>query len=207
MQQRSDEWFSARCGKFTASGAKDLLTSGRGGKPSVTRSDYIARVACERMTGQVIPGPTSYAMERGKELEPDGLTAYEMVMGCDVQQAGFVAHPDKPFAGCSPDGLIGSDGLVEIKCPLSHAKHLDYLRNGTQATEYAAQVHMQLLCTDRQWCDVFSYHPEFPNHVQLARTRVHRDAEWDEKLNAALDAGEADVLEILEELQALKAAA
>jgi hypothetical protein len=107
----------------------------------------------------------------------------------------------------SPDGLLGDDGLLEIKCPASQAKHLAALRDGSHANEYRWQIQGQLWVTGRQWCDAVSYDPRFPSGLQLAITRVQRDEKVIKELEAACIKAHAEVDAIVEELRNLKEAA
>lgn len=124
-----------------------------------------------------------------------------------VDEVGFVPHPTLTNVGCSPDGLVGEDGLLEIKCPASMAKHLDALRTGAHATEYRWQLQGQLWVAGRRWCDVVSYDPRFPDGLQLAITRVTRDDVSFKALEQACIAANAEVDAIVSELQQLRKAA
>lgn len=174
MQQRSDEWFAARCGKATASRFADVMATVKTGE-SADRRNYRAQLVCERLTGKPAETFTNRSMQIGTEREPDARVMYEATTGECVNEADFVLI-EGLRAGASPDGLIGDDGLIEIKCP-NPATHIDYLRlpDGECPRAYFWQVQGQMLATGRQWCDFVSYHPEFPGELQIVVRRVQRD--------------------------------
>lgn len=198
--QESADWMAARCGMFTASRASDLMARTKSG-PSASRGNLLALLAVERLTGHPVETYQNDAMRRGTELEGEARDAYSFATGEPVQESGFVACGKLPRTGCSPDGLIGDDGLVEIKCPASMAKHLDALRNNSHAQEYRWQLQHQLLVTDRQWVDAVSYDPRFPEHLQLAIVRVRRDDEAIQSLITEITAADAEVEATVRELQ------
>lgn len=172
--QRSEEWFKARCGRVTASQARDMLASIKTGE-AAARRDLRTRLVVERLTGE--PQDDTYqndAMARGVELEPDALRAYEALTGNLASAVGFLAHVDL-MAGGSPDGVIGHfEGLVELKCPKS-ATHWGYLRNNLGApAEHLPQLTHLLWLTGCKWIDFLSYDPRFPKEMQTFYVRVHR---------------------------------
>lgn len=181
IEQGSPEWFAQRCGKLTASRMADVLATTKSG-PAASRANYLAQLVCERLTGKVAEAWASADMKRGTELEPFARAAYEAHTGDMVLLAEFATHPELTDLGASPDGLIGSDGLLEIKC-LNQANHIDVLRSG-MPSKYRPQVQTQLLVTGRQWCDFCVYHPDFPEAMQLGVFRVEADAEYHKVLIA-----------------------
>ena len=199
--QESAGWMLARCGMFTASRASDLMARTKSG-PSASRGNLLALLAIERLTGHPVETYQNDAMRRGNELEGEARDAYSFSTGNPVQESGFVVNDALPRTGCSPDGLIGDDGLVEIKCPASMAKHLEALRSNSHAHEYRWQLQHQLLVTERQWVDAVSYDPRFPEHLQLAVVRVHRDNEAIQSLITEITAADAEVEATVRELQA-----
>lgn len=203
--QRSPEWFAQRAGKFTASSFADLMATTRSG-PSASRAKLIARLVCERLTGNPAESYTNSAMQRGIELEPEARIAYEFETGTHVEQVGFIDHPIVSMCGCSPDGLVGDDGMVEIKCP-GEAAHLDYLRRGSHAQEYRWQLQGQLWVTGRSWVEIASYHPAFPQRMQLAIVRVARDEAEIAELHKSVTAGNAEIAAIIDELNGVRKAA
>lgn len=189
MDQRSPEWFAARCGKVTASRIADLRARTKTGW-GASRDKYMAQLVVERITGTVAPSFQNAAMAWGTETEPQARAAYEFEMDATVTEVGFVNHPIIPMAGASPDGLVGDDGLLEIKCPESHT-HLDTLLNEKVPDKYLQQMQWQMACTGRKWCDFVSFDPRMPPHLQFWCQLVPRD-------DALVEAIEKDVIEFLE---------
>ena len=200
------EWLAARAGKFTGSRFADLMARTKSG-PSTSRQNLLATLAVERITGSCVEMFTNSAMARGTELEPVARSAYEVLRGVLVEEVGFCESAELECVGVSPDGLIGSDGLIEIKCPAAMAKHLEALRSCAHAVEYRWQVQGQLWVTDRAWCDVVSFDPRWPDGLQLAIHRVFRDEVAINELRVACAAGHLEVQSILSDLLALAGAA
>lgn len=173
MEQRTDEWFSARAGKVTASRVADLMARTKSGY-SASRENYMAQLVVERFTGGQGESFTNAAMQWGTEQEPFARAAYEAREGVFVDEVGFVPHPTIEGAGASPDGLVGDDGLVEIKCP-NTATMIDTLINETVPGKYYTQMQMQMACTGRKWCDYVVFDPRMPVNAQLFVKRVERD--------------------------------
>lgn len=204
--QESADWMAARAGCFTASRASDLMAKTKTG-PSASRGNLLTLLAVERLTGQCVETYQNAAMARGIEMEAEARDAYSFAQGVAVDECGFVPHPTIARCGASPDGLVGDDGLVEIKVPASMAKHLDALRSGAHAVEYRWQLQHQLMVTGRAWVDATSYDPRFPEHLQLAVTRVHRDDIAIAELVAEIRKADAEVEAMVAELSEMKAAA
>jgi len=171
--QRTDEWRQARLGKLTASRLGDAIARIRSGW-GVSRSRYMAELLLERVNGVWTPSYVSAAMQWGIDHEADGVANYEMERNVDVAPVGFVAHPAIANAGASPDGLIGSDGLLEIKCPDAHT-HLQTLIGKKIDAEHHMQMQWQMACTARSWCDFVSYDPRFKGRGRIFIKRVHRE--------------------------------
>lgn len=171
--QGSDEWKALRCGKVTASRIADLCAKTKTGW-GASRNNYMAELLIERLTGQPAPSYMNDAMRWGTEQEPSARAAYEFRFDTAVVAVGFVQHPLLPSSGASPDGLIGDDGLIEIKCPQS-ATHISTLLGEPIADRYIKQMHWQMACTDRVWCDWISYDPRLPESMQLFVKRVQRN--------------------------------
>lgn len=205
-EQEGQDWLVSRAGKFTASRASDLMAKTKTG-PSASRGNLIALLAVERLTGQPVETYQNAAMQRGIETEAEARDAYSFAKGVAVEEVGFVPCEQLPNTGCSPDGLVGEDGLVEIKCPASMAKHLDALRTGAHAVEYRWQLQHQLMVTGRAWVDAASYDPRFPEHLQLAVKRVERDEAAIAELRAEITKADAEVTALVEELNNMEQAA
>lgn len=206
MSQRDEAWFALRAGKFTGSRFSDLMAVTKNG-PSASRRNLLATLAVERLTGTCVETYSNAAMERGVALEEQARQAYEAHIGELCVEADFIAHPTLPNVGISPDGLVGDDGLVELKCPMSMAKHLDALRSGAHAEEYRWQLQGQLWVTGRAWVDAVSYDPRFPEGLRLAIKRVERDEAAIEKLESACIEADAEVAAMVAELHNMEKAA
>lgn len=173
MEQRTDEWFEARLGKVTASRIYDVLSKTKSGY-SATRKNYMAQLICERLTGNREESFKTAAMQRGNDIEPKARARYMLETGELVEETGFINHPIINMSGASPDGLVGEDGLIEIKCP-NTATHLEFLRTKTPKPEYLLQMLWQMACTGRKWCDFVSYDDRLPEHLSFQMVRINRD--------------------------------
>ena len=173
IEQRSDAWFEARIGKVTASKVADVIAKTQSGY-AASRANYMAQLVCERLTGQREEFFISGAMQHGTDTEPLARAAYESLKDVLVDEVGFVPHPTIEMAGASPDGLVGDDGLLEIKCP-NTATHIDTLLTQTVPSKYNTQMQFQMACTGRLWCDFVSFDNRLPEELQLFVKRVPRD--------------------------------
>ena len=173
MQQQTEEWYQARIGRVTASRVADLMAKTKSG-PSASRENYMAQLICERLTGARTEGFTSAAMMHGVDTEPQARMAYELMTGEAVVETGFIPHPTIAGFGASPDGLVGSDGLIEIKCPNS-ATHIETLLAGKVPSKYMIQMQVQMMCCGRDWCDFVSFDPRMPGDMNFWMQRVHAD--------------------------------
>lgn len=190
MEQRTDDWFAARIGKVTASRVADVVAKTKSGY-SASRDNYMAQLVCERLTGKPAESFSNAAMQWGTETEPLARAAYEAKIDVLVDEVGFIDHPSIVNSGASPDGLVGIDGLIEIKCP-NTATHIDTLLSQTVPKKYADQIFWQMACTGRDWCDFVSYDPRLPSDLQLFIKRIPRDDKYIQLL-------EAEVIEFLTE--------
>jgi len=182
--QRDADWYAARVGKATASRFRDAIAALKSGAPAQAQRDYLTELVVERLTGQRVQKFATAAMQWGTEQEPAARAAYERVTGRIVEETGFVAH-DTLLAGCSPDGLVDWDGLVEIKCPYNSAVHIETLLHGMPA-DHIPQVQGQMWITGRQWCDFVSYDPRMPEPLQLHVQRIQRDPSFIADLEARI---------------------
>jgi len=171
--QGTPEWFAIRVGKVTASRVADVGAKTKTGW-GASRANYMAELIAERLTGEVVPSFMSTAMQWGTEMEPLARDAYEFRTDATVETVGFVAHPSILMSGASPDGLVGFDGLIEIKCP-NTATHIDTLMGDSIASKYETQMQWQMACTGRKWCDFVSFDPRMPESMRLFIRRVNRD--------------------------------
>lgn len=190
MEQRTDDWFTARLGKVTASRVSDVVAKTKSGY-STSRENYMAQLVCERLTGKPAEQYSNSAMQWGTETEPLARAAYEARMDVLVDEVGFIDHPSIVNSGASPDGLVGVDGLIEIKCP-NTSTHIDTLLNQAVPKKYADQIFWQMACTGRDWCDFVSYDPRLPSDLQLFIKRIPRDNQYIRLL-------ESEVIEFLQE--------
>ena len=184
MEQRTEEWFNIRLGRVTASRVHDVLATTKTGY-STSRKNYMMELMVERMTKAKQESYTNSYMQHGIDNEPIARAAYENVISGLVHEVGFVMHPAIPMFGCSPDGLVEKDGLVEIKCP-NTAQHVDTILYGFPA-RYQSQVQAQMACTERLWCDFVSYDPRMPKHMRMVRIRVKRDNQYIEDMENSIE--------------------
>lgn len=167
MEQRSEEWFAVRLGKVTASRIGDILATIRNGNWSASRRNYAAELVTERLNGKPAHEAfTSEHMRYAIEHEPLAREAYERKTGNKVTEIAFVDHPTIPLSGASPDGLVGNDGLIEIKC-LNTANQIQTLLDEEVDEKYRLQMLWQVACTGRKWCDFVAYDPHLPEEMQL----------------------------------------
>jgi len=178
VAQGSEAWFEARRGIPTASNFKRILTAT--GRRSDSAPQYLRELMHEYHNGRGAPEGNQW-MARGIELEPQARAEYEAVTATAVAQTGLVYLDDARMVAASPDGLIGADGLLEIKCPMLET-HLAYLEAARVPAAHVPQVQGQLWVTGRAWCDFFSYHPDYPPRL----IRAHRDEAYIAKLRAAV---------------------
>lgn len=191
IEQGSLEWFAQRCGKATASRIADIIAKTKSGY-STSRANYMAQLVVERMTNQVAESFTNAAMEWGTATEPFARAAYEAKSSVLVDQVGAIDHPRIERSAASPDGLIGDDGCLEIKCP-NTATHIDTMLGENIAGKYYTQMQWQMACTERSWCDFVSFDPRMPEGLQLFVKRVDRDDSYIGEL-------EKEVIQFLKEV-------
>ena len=189
-QQRSDEWYHIRMGRITASHFSDVMNKKTG------RDTYMMRLLAERVTGIRMESYQNKYMEDGIENEPQAREYYSWVTSNEVNEVGFV-EMDKDV-GCSPDGLIGTDGLIEIKCPIV-TTHLKYIIKNALPPEYKPQIQGQMWICKRKWCDFVSFSPEYLKQPMFS-IRVERDVEYIRMLSAATATFVTDLKELEKKL-------
>lgn len=203
IEQRTPEWYDARAGNATASRVKDILTQPqKGKKESSVRKAYMAQIICERLTGKSLEEERGnfFDVRRGNDLESVARAEYEMRRNVVVDTAGFVKHPSIDRFGCSPDGLIGKDGMCQIKAPRRHV-HLDWIMAGVVPNDHKDQMFAELAChPEREWNDFVSYVEDLPHHLQLFVVRLHRDPVRIALIEAGVAKFNADVDEIISKL-------
>ncbi len=196
IEQGSEEWFASRLGKVTASKVSDVMARTKSG-PAATRKNYMMELLCQRLTGKREESYTNAAMQRGNDLEPVARSAYEIDKGVMVEECGLIDHPRIEMFGASPDGLVGGNGMLEIKCP-NTAQHVACLRSGEPDNKYWRQMQTQMACSGRQWVDFVSFDDRLPEALQYFCARVERDDDYISEIEDA-------VLEFLGELEKLEA--
>jgi len=194
IDQSSDDWLVLRMGFVTASRFKDVMAKGAG----KTRKSYMVEIASEIITGQREEKFNSSYMEWGTETEPQARAMYELETGYKVDEIAF-AHFDDVKIGCSPDGLIGDDGLVEFKCPKTTTQIETYL-SGKMPAGHKAQVQGQLWVMERQWCDFVSFDPRINGVSGYFMQRIERDDEYIEQLGIECDVFIKELNEMIEKL-------
>jgi putative phage-type endonuclease len=173
IEQGTEAWHQLRLGKVTASRVADIMAKTKTGV-SASRGNYLIELALQRVTGVIESTYTNDAMAWGTATEPQARVAYEVKTGNFVDQIAFVEHDIIEWFGCSPDGLVGKDGQIEIKCPNS-ATHWATIKENKPPSKYVIQMQTQMACTGRKWCDFVSFDPRMPERSQLFIYRVERD--------------------------------
>ncbi|MDA3939611.1 MAG: YqaJ viral recombinase family protein [Spirochaetia bacterium] len=194
MEQGKEEWLNIRLGKITASRVAGIL-KGSKGSYLASRKNYMAEKVCEILTGQQGEHFVSKEMQWGTDNEPLARSAYEAITGNTVEEVGFIIHDSISDLGSSPDGLIGTDGGVEIKCP-NTATHLELLLGGKVKRDYIIQMNVNMMCDNRKWWDYVDYDPRLPDEYSIFIQRFQRD----EKLVAEIT---MEVIKFNAELDAL----
>lgn len=174
IQQNSYEWLSLRAGKLTSSRFGDLMRKGRGGKPSETALSYIAQLTMEVITGEPYTIPPTKDILWGTETEPQAIAFYELATENEVRKIAFIQH-DNDLIGSSPDGLIGSTGGLEVKCPKTYTQIKRFLNQTGLPPEYEWQVYGQMYVGELEWVDFVSFDPRIETTACYVRTRVYRD--------------------------------
>lgn len=194
--QKTDEWHAARLGKLTASKIADATAKIKTGE-AASRRTYRAQLVAERLTGtpQGADLSNNRAVQWGNDAEPLARAAFEAETGVFVSEIGFVDHPTIIMAGCSPDGLLDDDGVVEIKCP-NTATHIEYLKANAVPSEYRKQIIWQLACTGRKYAKFVSFDPrlDIGNQILIVHFEPTKDeiAELEAEAKVFLDEVAAD---------------
>jgi hypothetical protein len=191
LEQRSHDWLQARCGFPTGSGFKHLMAKTAKGLPTAARNTYLWEKVTERISGQPVQHFVNLAMQWGIDQEPVALAAYEAKTGFSVAPMGFVRHATLA-TGCSPDGIVDMDGLLEIKCP-NTVTHLQTINNGMDS-DHMAQLQGGMWLLNLQWADFVSFDPRLPTEYQLFIQRIPRDNDYILRL-------EAEVIGFLSDLE------
>ena len=202
IEQGSPEWFAQRLGKVTASRVADVIAKTKTGY-SASRENYMAQLVCERMTQTVAESYTNAAMAWGVETEPLARAAYEAHVDVLVDEVAMIQHPTIKASGASPDGLVGDEGCLEIKCP-NTATHIETILGEEPAKKYYDQMQWQMACTGRKWCDFVSYDPRMPEHLKLLVKRVERNDVYIAELEREVSQFLAEVDDKVKKLNEIK---
>ena len=176
--QRTDEWHEARLGRITASKIYDVIAKTAKGAYTAKRDDYAFQLAAERMTGLPTRIFTNDAMLWGQETEPLALEFYAEYYGYEIKQAPFIIHRQMEFCGCSPDGIVNDEFLVEIKAPQTNT-FLRIKHDKVPPPQYVAQCQMQMAVTGAHKTDLFFYDPRIIEpSKQFILFEIERDNEY-----------------------------
>ena len=178
FEQKTEEWLRIRLGKLTASNAHPIKVNGKG------LETLAKQKAIEEITMAVPEQYTNNDIERGNELEPMARSCYELDKGIKVIEVGFVELNEN--VGCSPDGLIGKDGLIEIKCP-NDQNYFEAIVEGKFYPCYVSQCQFQMMVTNRKWNDLTFYNPNFD--IPIFIKRIERDEKYIEDIKKGLERG------------------
>ena len=195
IEQGSEDWHKLRYGWVTASRFKDVMAKGAG----KTRKSYMYQLAAEALTDLRVEGFTSEAMLWGTETEPQARAMYEFDSGNTVDEIAFIRYRDGLKIGCSPDGLIGDDGLIEIKCPKTTTQ-IETIVSGKMPNSHKPQVQGQLWISGREWCDFVSFDPRINGSASYFCITVERDEEYIKELAAGVEAFESELKKLVESL-------
>ena len=196
--QNSPEWYLLRSQRVTSSCFNKVISKGRGSAPSLTRLTYLEKLAAERITGKVEDGYQSKFMQRGHEVEGQARSVFRLETGYPVREIAFVTLGDD--IGASTDGLIGDDGVLEIKCP-KDTTHINYLRYRKKLLrDYNTQVQGEMWVTGRDMGCLLSYHPNFPAGQDLIILDVKRDEDFIEKLQIQVEDFISDLNDFIDEV-------
>lgn len=189
-EQGSEDWFRVRMGIPTASEFHTVMAVGVKGGESKTRRTYMMKLAGEILTDDPMDSYSNGHMERGKEMEGDARAHYAFVNDVEPELVGFITNGPK---GCSPDSLIGTDGMLEIKTKLPHLLIDELIRDRFPPT-HKDQCMGQLWVAERDWCDLAVYWPKLPLYVK----RLYRDEEHIKALSEGVDRFNAELAELVE---------
>jgi hypothetical protein len=201
LEQGTEEWLNARLGMVTASVVGELVTPKT---LTVANNDksrgLVASLVGERITGWSDPSYMNADMQRGHDVEPIARGWYVDYFGekyGEVSELGFMVRDDWGFnIGFSPDGLVGTDGLLEIKAPRQKAHILTHLA-GEVPLHHMAQIQCGLLVADREFCEFISFYCGLPPFIK----RVHRDEKWGDVIVQAVETFEAKAAEMQAEYE------
>lgn len=199
-EQGTAEWYAARAGIPTASEFHTVMAKGRAkGSPSVTRRKYMLQLIGERLTGEPMVNYNNDHMDRGKAMEAEARDLYAMIRGIQPERVGFMRRGE---AGASPDSLVDTAGLLEVKTKLPHLQ-IELLLDGEVPNEHMAQLQGQLWIAGREWVDFMSYWPGLPPFIK----RVHRDETYIATIKHEVNEFLAEMAGVIRQIEEYKAAA
>lgn len=196
IEQGSEEWHALRLGWITASKFKDVIAGGQG----KTRKSYMYQLAAEALTGERLEGFTSAAIEWGNQTEPQARSMYEFNSGNQVEEVTFIRWNETNKIGISPDGLVGDDGGIEIKCP-NTTTQIETFLSGKMPTGHKPQVQGSLWVTGREWWDFVSFDPRIDGEASYFCQRIYRDEEYIKALEEKCLAFEAELIDVINKLR------
>lgn len=200
LKQGSEEWAKARAGYATASNFSDILSKPKTGHgESTSRRNYRTQLVTERLTGLPAETYQNAHMQWGTATEPLARDALEVNEGLLVRTVGFLKHPVMAWTGASPDGLVGEDATVQLKCPSVSTNHIETLEFG-MPPKYKAQVQGELWVTGRAYSYFVSFDPRMPSHLRLHVEKIHRDEDYISLLNKEVKIFLAEVDEMHQRL-------
>jgi len=200
--QGSDDWLRMRVGMCTGSRVGEVMAKRKKGTEELAcRAGYRKELVIERLTGLAYEHYVSQYMEWGTDQEPLARTEYELATGADARPIGFAMHDHIKWFGASPDSLIGSDGVLEIKAPTTN-NHLEILLTGVIPAEYQWQMYAEMACAGRQWCDFVSFDPRLPKKFQLFIRRFHRDDKLISEMETEVEKFLGEVDQVMKKLEA-----
>jgi hypothetical protein len=192
-EQNSPEWFACRLGLPTASMFATVMAKGRDGGSSVTRRDYLYKLAGEVLTGEPMENYSNDAMVRGQVMEASARERYAFDTDAEPRLVGFISNFG---AGASPDSLIGERGLLEIKTKQPN-RHIEALLRDDIPPEHRAQCQGQLWIAEREWLDLAIYWPKLPLIVR----RVTRDEAYIGEIAAAVNLFRGELANVVERVR------
>ncbi len=192
--QGSPEWYAVRNGMVTASNFADAIAGGQG----IVRKKLMIKLIAERMTGLSAESYSNKAMEHGTATEQEAREHYEALNGVSVRHVGFIERDED--TGASPDGLVGNDGMLEIKCPFP-TTHIRYILADKMPSDYVKQVQGGLWVAERKWCDFMSYDPRVKQRPSFI-VRVYRDEDYIKKLHIGIVMFVTEMKQLMERLTA-----
>ena len=197
---KDEDWLRDRCGMFTSSPISKLMQKGRGSDWGQAAETMIAEKLAERLTGVPIASGGSAATEWGNDYESEAIGHYIRQTGIQVEYHGQMFVKFSEIAGGSPDGFIGDDGLIEVKCPYNSGNHIKTMLFDEIKKEYAFQIQSLMLFTGRQWCDFVSYDPRQVDALKMRIIRVKRDEDICTQIADRIEAANQRLLELVEQL-------